>query len=75
MRPITLLLQLITVDEAMSTAQDYAVQDLISLARSSDVPIREEVLQELVRLCLSGKPAKAVYETIKSVAGTKTSAG
>lgn len=51
----------------MSTASDYAIQDLASLARLSDVPIREDVLQELVRLCVNGKPVEVVYEAINSI--------
>lgn len=59
----------------MSTAPDHAIEDLASLARLSDVPIREEVLQELVRLCLNGKPAETVYETISTITSVKSSIG
>jgi hypothetical protein len=63
-----------TVDAAMSTAPDYAAQDLASLARWSDVPIREDVLQELVRLLLHEKPVEPVVEVIQSIT-SKTTAG
>lgn len=53
----------------MSPAPDPVAQDIATLARASDLPLREDVLQELVRQLQNGRSADNIYESLHYLLG------